>query len=192
MHRIICLSNLCSCPVCAGMGHEERGNSSAEYNGRTCQNCRCLDLNSIKKRHVFVLALRETWRDCFLMSVPHFDTFIGKKCRIKGGCAYLEYGAENLCNGVRFSLKLLLFGSGVNKATSNSLWCDLRCNSFDLQSGNKPSVLKCIYIFRTVEGHKIYLFLYFRKQFFLWSVLEKINKPKRTKKATNLTCKINL
>lgn len=88
-------------------------------------------MNFVKKSHVFVLALRETWRDLFSMSVPHFHSFLGKRCRIKGGCAYMQYAAQNLCNGVSFCPKLLLYGSAVSKVTSNSLWYDFRLSSFD-------------------------------------------------------------
>jgi len=47
-----------------------------------------------------------------------------------------------------------------------------------LQSGTKPSVLKYRYMGRKVGGYSTYLFLYLRKQFFLWSML--LKKPNKS------------
>lgn len=107
------------------------------------------------------------------MSVPHFDTFLAKRCRIKGGCAYIQYGAQNLCNGVSFSPKLLLYDFDVSKVTSNSLWYDFRLSSFDFAVWDQ---IQCVEV--CIHGQKggrakIYLCLYLRKQFFLWSMLKK-------------------
>lgn len=43
----------------------------------------------------------------------------------------MQYGVQNLCCVVSFSPKLLLYGSDVNKVTSNSLWYDFRLSSFE-------------------------------------------------------------
>lgn len=135
-------------------------------------------MNFVKKSHVFVLALRETWRDLF--SICLFLTFI----------LFLVKGAElrvavHICNiQLKISATVSVFPpsyfymallSAMSLLIHYGMTLDLV--HLILQSGTKYTMLKYTYMGRKVKGHKIYLVLDLRKQFFGLCFL---------------TCKINL
>lgn len=96
---------------------------------------------------------------------------------LRGGNACIQYGAWNLSSSVSFQARFIWL---YCQQSSNS-YGSLDSNNF-IFSGNKPVVLKYSYMGKKTGKREIYLLLYLRKQFFLWSVLKKAksnlkNKP---------------